>query len=164
LWKAPRRARKTSSGTVCHAGSSRALGRPDAADPLDGWEFLLLTEIGAAERGQARDYAVEALRRARAIGTALGAFWAMQHLAAAAVFGSSASDHRSELRRAAGILGFVDAATARRGMPRYATEQHEYDAVLSVLRKALGEDEVERLMVAGKAWSEKPALAEALAT
>jgi len=113
---------------------------------------------------QAREYAAEALRRARAIGTTLGAFWAMQHLAAAAVFGGNASDRRSELRRAAGILGFVDAATARREMPRYATEQGEYDAVLGVLRKALGEDEVENLMAAGKAWSEEQAMAEALAT
>ena len=119
----------------------------------------------ALERyGQARVYAVEALRRTRTIGTTYGAFWAMQHLVAAAVFGGSASDRQSELCRAASILGFVDEATTRRSIPRYSMEQREYDEVLCVLRKALGENEVKKLMATGKAWSEEQAMAEALAT
>lgn len=119
----------------------------------------------ALERyGRARDYAIEALRRARTIGTTHGAFWAMQHLAAAAVFGANGTDRQSELRRAARILGFVDEATTRRRIPRYSMERHEYDEVLSVLHEALGENEVENLMATGKAWSEEQAMAEALAT
>jgi tetratricopeptide (TPR) repeat protein len=111
---------------------------------------------------EARDYAAEALRRSRAIGNTHGGLWAMQHLAAAAVFGNNVSDRRSALRHAAYILGFVDEAAARRAMPRYSTEQQEYDNMLSALRDTLGEDELTKLMAAGKTWSEEQAIAEAL--
>jgi predicted ATPase/DNA-binding XRE family transcriptional regulator len=134
---------------------------------LLGLTLMLTNSAGyliSLERfAEARDYAAQALRRSRAIGITHGGLWAMQHLAAAAVFGSDVGDRRSALRHAARILGFVDEAAARRAMPRYSTEQQEYDKMLSALRDTLGEDEVTRLMAAGKTWSEERAIAEALA-
>jgi non-specific serine/threonine protein kinase len=112
---------------------------------------------------EARDYAAEALRGARTIGMMHGGLWAMQHLAAATVLGSAASDRESALRRAASVLGFIDEASSRRGMPRYSSEQREYDKTLCALRDSLGEDEVVKLMAVGKTWPEDQAVAESLA-
>jgi predicted ATPase/DNA-binding XRE family transcriptional regulator len=111
---------------------------------------------------EARAHAAEALRRLRALGITHVVLWAMQHLAAATVFENNAGDRRSALRHAACILGFLDEAAARKAVPRYPMEQHEYDKMLSALRDTLGEDELASLMAAGKTWSEEQAFAEAL--
>jgi len=112
---------------------------------------------------EAREIAREALRRSRAIGSVNAAFWAMQHLAAIAVFDRNRGDSNESLHNAASILGFVDETTTRRGKQRYYTEQQEYDKMLALLRKALGENELEQLMAVGKALPEERAIAEVLA-
>ena len=112
---------------------------------------------------EARDYAAEAVRSSRAIGMMHGGLWSMQHLAAAAVLGNANADRESAFRRAASILGFIDDASSRRGLPRYSNEQGEYESVLAILREAFGHDELSRLISAGKSWSEDQAVAEALA-
>jgi predicted ATPase/DNA-binding XRE family transcriptional regulator len=112
---------------------------------------------------EAREYAAEALRRSLAIGSVHCAFWAMQHLAAAAVFGSGPSNNNATLQRAANMLGFVDEATTQRGIPRYVTEQQEYEKMIFALREALGDDRLASCMAAGKAWTEEQAAAEAFA-
>jgi hypothetical protein len=61
------------------------------------------------------------------------------------------------------VLGFVDEATSQRGIPRYITEQQGYDKMLSILRGYFGNDELAKLMAAGKAWLEERAFEEALA-
>jgi predicted ATPase/DNA-binding XRE family transcriptional regulator len=109
---------------------------------------------------EARDYAAEALRRARSIGITHGGLWAMQHLAAAAIFDENAGDRASLLRRAASVLGFVDEATTRRGMPRYSSEQQEYDEMLLVLRATFDEGELATIISTGKMWSEEQAMVE----
>lgn len=111
---------------------------------------------------EARDAARETLRRSQAMGSAHSAFWAMQHLAAIGVFTAKQADDDDAFRRAATLLGFVDESTARREIPRYYTEQQEYDKMLGVLRDVLGNDELTKLMHAGKAWSQEQALAESL--
>lgn len=119
-----------------------------------------LIALGRLE--EAREYAGDALRRARAIGMTHGGLWAMQHLAAITVYRVDVDDREPALRRAAFILGFVDEAAIRRAMPRYASEQHEYDEIISVLRAAFGHEQLEKLMAAGATWSEERAVAEAL--
>jgi predicted ATPase/DNA-binding XRE family transcriptional regulator len=110
----------------------------------------------------ARDNALEALRISRTIGTVQSAFWAMQHLAAAAVLGRSLGGDDAALHRAANILGFVDEMVKQRGMPRYHTEQQEYERLLSALRVAFEADELAKLVEEGKTWPEDRAVAEAL--
>jgi predicted ATPase len=112
---------------------------------------------------EARDHAVEALQRSHSIGSVHCAFWVMQHLAAVAVFAGNRLDDETLLPRASSVLGFVDHATAQRGIPRYLTEIREYDKVLAALREALGEGTLASCMQAGKGWSEERAFAEALA-
>ena len=67
-----------------------------------------------------------------------------------------------ERRRAARVLGYVDASIATLGALREYTEQQEYDAVIPALRDALGENELLRLMADGSTWSEDQAVAEAM--
>jgi tetratricopeptide (TPR) repeat protein len=68
---------------------------------------------------EARDHAAEALRRSVAIGSVHCAFWAMQHLAAVAIFDSNPGDDNETLRKAASVLGFVDEVTGQREISRY---------------------------------------------
>lgn len=111
---------------------------------------------------EAREAALENLHWSYAMRNAHSAFWAMQHLAAIVVLGGDASD-RSLLRRAAAVLGFVDASTQHRDIPRYHTEQQEYDKMLASLSTVFGPAELQDLMTAGKTLSEERALAEAIA-
>jgi predicted ATPase/DNA-binding XRE family transcriptional regulator len=111
---------------------------------------------------EARDHAAEALRRSVSIGSVHCAFWAMQHLAAATILENTARSGDEMLREAASLVGFVDEVTTRMEIPRYGAEQQEYDKMLAVLREMFGEDELARLMTAGKAWSEEKAVAVAL--
>ena len=105
--------------------------------------------------------ACEALAVARDAQHSVGVAFTLQHLAAIAALHSEvwsqASDDRS---RAARILGFVDARIASLEALREYTEQHEYDAVIPLLRDALGEDALANLMAEGSAWSEDRAIAE----
>jgi len=109
---------------------------------------------------EAQDRAGEALRRSLAIGSVRGALWAMQHLAAAAAFDEGVGD-KNLLARAVQLLGFVDEAISRRAIPRCFTEQREYDKMVHVLGRALGQDAIRRYMADGKAWPEERAIEEA---
>jgi hypothetical protein len=79
----------------------------------------------------------------------------LQHLAALAGFGGNA-------RRAAQLLGWVDAQYSRLGMERDTTEQWGYDKLTAALHEALSEDAIARLAAEGAAWSEDQAVEEAL--
>jgi hypothetical protein len=86
----------------------------------------------------------------------------MQHLVAAVVHDDGVKENGPALSRAACILGFIDDAAARGGMPRYSGEQREYERLLGVLGTSLGKSEVRRLMAIGKTWPEDLAVTEAL--
>lgn len=111
---------------------------------------------------EAWEHAHEALRRSRAVGNVDSVLWAMQHLAAIAVFGSNQSGSGTALERAAKILGFVDESTTQRAKYRPFTERQEYEKMFSALRVAFGEGELKKHMAIGKAWPEDQAIAEAL--
>jgi predicted ATPase/DNA-binding XRE family transcriptional regulator len=88
---------------------------------------------------------------------------ALQHLAAIAVLRESADEVITEDHsRAARILGYVDGCLAAVEILREYTEQQEYDAMVPVLRDALGADQLVRLMDEGGSWSEDQAVAEAM--
>lgn len=110
---------------------------------------------------EARNDAREALRRSRMFGSVVSGWWAMQHLAAIAALRKGQRDE-AMVARAAKILGFVDGAIKHRGKFRYYTEQQIYDKALTALREILGQDELTKIMSAGKAWAQERAVAEAL--
>lgn len=64
--------------------------------------------------------------------------------------------------RAARLLGYVDERLAARDIRRQYTEEREYDAILSALRRAMSQDEINRLTAEGSAWREEHAFDEAL--
>lgn len=120
-----------------------------------------LIVLGRYQR--AREYAAEALRRSQGLGITHPALWAMQRLVAIAVFELGSRGNKASLQRAVQVLGFVDEAASQRGLPRYATEQQEYDKLLQTLRETYAEDELAVTMATGKAWSEERAITAALA-
>jgi len=89
--------------------------------------------------------------------------WALQHLSAVAALRPCVVSPPPEgRRRAARILGYVDARLAALECTREYTDQHEYDAILPALRESLGEGELSRLMSLGGDWTEDQAIAEAM--
>ncbi|HYK51940.1 MAG TPA: hypothetical protein VEV38_00205, partial [Candidatus Eremiobacteraceae bacterium] len=67
-----------------------------------------------------------------------------------------------DARRAARLLGYVDAQNTALGLQREPTEQWGYDKIMTALRETLSEDEITTLAAEGTAWSEDQAAAEAL--
>ena len=124
-------------------------------------EAAYLVALGRYD--EARVSAREALAAAR--DTQLWVLFAftLQHLAAVGALQSSADAQLlDERRRAARILGYVDARLAELEALREYTEQQEYDAMLSALCDALGEEELTKLMAEGSTWSEDQVVAEAM--
>jgi hypothetical protein len=80
---------------------------------------------------------------------------ALQHLALLAALGGDG-------RRAALLLGYVDARYAGEGAQREYTEQWGYDKLLAALRETLSEDEIASLLAEGATWSEDRAVETAL--
>jgi predicted ATPase/class 3 adenylate cyclase len=111
---------------------------------------------------EARTAAREGLAAARDAQFAVPAAFTLQHLAAVAALQGNGAAPREERERAARLLGYVDAQLAALESLREYTEQQEYDAILPVLRDALGAGECTRLMAEGRTWSEDQAVAEAL--
>ncbi|HKU67734.1 MAG TPA: hypothetical protein VJP85_08160, partial [Candidatus Baltobacteraceae bacterium] len=112
---------------------------------------------------EARTAAHQALTAARDTQHAVILAFTLQHLAAIATLRADAGDERlDDLRRAARILGYVDARVEALEAMREYTEKQEYDAMLPALRDALGADELAKLMSEGGAWSEDQAVAEAM--
>ncbi|MGA9945540.1 MAG: adenylate/guanylate cyclase domain-containing protein [Candidatus Cybelea sp.] len=106
---------------------------------------------------EARSHAREALSGARSTRHDVPALWALQHLAAVAALQPGA-----DRMRAARLLGYVDERLAARDIRRQYTEEREYDAILSALRRAMSQDEINRLTAEGSAWREEHAFDEAL--
>jgi predicted ATPase/class 3 adenylate cyclase len=112
---------------------------------------------------EARTSAREALAAARDTQYSVALPFALQHLAAiAALRASTGAPIIEDRRRAARILGYVDARLAALEALREYTEQQEYDAMLLALRKAIGEDDLLKLMTEGSTWSEDQAVADAM--
>lgn len=89
--------------------------------------------------------------------------WALQHLAAIAALRYANDDRRAieARRRAARILGFVDARLAALDTTRKYTEQQEHAALLALLGDTLGADELEARLAEGGRWSNRQVVAEA---
>ncbi len=121
-----------------------------------------LVALGRYEEG--RNRAWDALTLGRDLqGGVLTAF-ALQHLAAGALF--RAADEGSppieSSARAARLAGYIDRQLHALEAVREYTEQQEYDKMVAALRAALGEEELGKLMSEGAAWLEDRAVAEAL--
>jgi predicted ATPase/DNA-binding XRE family transcriptional regulator len=111
---------------------------------------------------EAREHGRQSLRSSVAIGSVRSAFWAMQHLVAAAILANDARDGLI-MQRAAQLLGSIDESASRRALQRDITERREYDKILDQLHRALGQTASRRYMADGKAWLEERAVEEALA-
>jgi len=103
----------------------------------------------------ARDSAREGLRLARQVRSELSIAIAPQHLALLAGLSGDA-------RRAAQLLGYVDAQYSALGYAREPTEQWGYDKLMTALRETMSADEIAQLAAEGAAWSEDQAVEEAL--
>jgi predicted ATPase len=113
-------------------------------------------QIVLGDLGAARDSARGGLRVAQQVRNELSIAIALQHLALLAGLGGDA-------RRAAQLLGYVDAQYTVLGMQRESTEQWGYDKLTAALRETLSENEIAQLAAEGAAWSEDRAVAQALA-
>jgi predicted ATPase/class 3 adenylate cyclase len=116
--------------------------------------------IALGRYDEARAAAREALAAARDAQREVHVALALQHLAAVDTLRPGANE-RSLKERAASLLGYVDARLATLQALREYTEQQQYDAMLPLLRDALGADELLRLLGKGSAWSEEQAVEEA---
>jgi predicted ATPase/class 3 adenylate cyclase len=112
--------------------------------------------IALGDLGAARESAREGLRVARQARYERTIADALQHLALLAGLGIDA-------RRAAQLLGYVDAQRNALGVQREPTEQWSYDKLMAALHEQLSEAEIEEFAAEGAAWSEDQAVDEALA-
>jgi tetratricopeptide (TPR) repeat protein len=111
--------------------------------------------IALGDLGAGRDSAREGLRVARQARVEPVIAVALQHLALLAGLGGDA-------RRAAQLLGYVNAQNTALGMQREPTEQWGYDKLMASLRERLSDAEIEKLAAEGAAWSEDQGVEEAL--
>jgi predicted ATPase len=127
----------------------------NANDVTIGCTNIAAYRIALGDLTGARDSAREGLQGARQMRNELLIATALQHLAVLAGFGGHA-------RRAAQLLGYVDAQYTALGMRREPTERWGYDKLTAGLRETLSEDEIAQLSAEGAAWSEDRAVEEAL--
>jgi predicted ATPase/DNA-binding XRE family transcriptional regulator len=108
-------------------------------------------------------HASEALALARERGMTSAAVWAIQHLAAVAALRpvSDAALAIEQRRRAARLIGFVDARVAEYGLYRDFTERCEHEQILAAAHDALGAETV-ALIEEGSTWIEAQAFGECL--
>ena len=112
---------------------------------------------------EARTAAREAITPARDAQFSVGLAFTLQHLAAvAALREKSDASLIEDRRRAAQILGYVDARLSALEASRQYTEQQEYDIMLPALRETLGADVVAQFTTEGFTWTEDRAVAEAM--
>jgi tetratricopeptide (TPR) repeat protein len=108
-------------------------------------------------------HANAALALARERGMTSAVAWAIQHLAAVAalrpVSGTALVVERR--RRAARLVGFVDARVAEYGLHRDFTERREHEQILAAARDTLGA-ETDVLIQEGSTWTEARAFEESL--
>ncbi len=131
-------------------------------------EVLVICNIAAylvalSRLDEARDQAWKGLNLALERQMDVQVTWALQHLAAIAALRYRDGDKRAvnARRRAARILGFVDGRLVALDTTRKYTEQHEYAALLTMLREALGTDQLAALLGEGESWSIHEVLEEA---
>jgi hypothetical protein len=86
---------------------------------------------------------------------ALGTAIALQHLA---LLGAP----RGEVRRAAQLIGYVDAKFKELEYEREPTEKWGYEKLMGALHEQLSEAEIEKFAAEGAAWSEDRAVEEAV--
>jgi predicted ATPase/transcriptional regulator with XRE-family HTH domain len=111
----------------------------------------------------ARAYGTQALLAVRDVKQTVLTAYVLQHLAAVGVL-QPHSKHRSvdaARKRAAMLLGFVDAWLTKLEARREYTERQEYERVIAALRTAMG-DRLESTMAHGAEWTEAVAVAVAL--
>ncbi len=127
-------------------------------------EFNIAAYLVALHRyGEARTASRNAMTAAKDAQFSAGVVWTLHHLAAIAALRPSANlPVIEDRRRAARILGYVDARLAALEALREYTEQQEYDAMITTLRDALDENELTKLMQEGSTLSEDQAVAEAM--
>lgn len=111
----------------------------------------------------ARAYGARALSALREIKQTVLTAYALQHLAAVAVLHSDAQKDHSDAsrRRAAMLLGFVDAWLSSLGARREYTERREYERIVAALELTFGE-RLQSIMALGAEWTEEQAMAIAL--
>jgi predicted ATPase/transcriptional regulator with XRE-family HTH domain len=127
----------------------------NATNAAIGYNNIAAYRIALGDVTGARDSAREGLRLAGQIQDEQWAAIALQHLALlAALDGDS--------RRAAQLVGYVNALFDQIGTQRQSTEQWGYDKLLATLRGKLSEGEIKNLAPEGAAWSEDHAVEEAL--
>jgi predicted ATPase/class 3 adenylate cyclase len=138
----------------------RALKNPRVAVVLCNIAAYLIV-LGRWE--DARNNAWEALNLACERHLDVQVVWALQHLAAVGALRSEGEGERTgdRRRRAARLLGYVEARLASLDTTRKFTDQQEYAAMLVSLREALSADELSDLMAQGATWSDEAAIAEA---
>ena len=119
--------------------------------------------IALGSYDEACTHAREALRLGQRVGNQRVICWALEHLAAVAASRRREENDTGDLRRAAQVIGFVESLSEYLGSTRQLSfEKQEYDELLGALRDAFGEEELAKLLVEGKVWSEDRAIAEAL--
>jgi len=108
-------------------------------------------------------HAREALALARERGMTSAIAWAVQHLAAVAALRpiSNCAAAVVQRRRAARLVGFVDARMAEYGLHRDFTERREHEQILAAARDTLGA-ETDALILEGSTWTEGRAVEESL--
>ena len=145
--------------------ANEALEADGALNDLDavGYDLCNLAAYeGALSRWDASaSHAHEALALARERGMTSAVAWAIQHLAAVAALRpvpdtALATEQR---RRAAGLLGFVDARIAEYGLHRDFTERREHERISAAVREMLG-TETDVLIAEGRTWAEARAFEE----
>jgi len=107
-------------------------------------------------------HASEALALAREREMRSAVAWAIQHLAAVAALRpvSETALALEQGRRAARLVGFVDARVAEYALHRDFTERLEHERILAAARERLGA-EFDALMREGSTWTEAQASSEA---
>lgn len=116
---------------------------------------LAAYRIATNDLDGSRDSARQGLRCAQEVQDSFGIAVLLQHLAVIAA-------QRADGKRAARLLGYVDAQFAALGYQRETTEQWTYNKLMTLLRQALTETEIKDLAAQGVALSEDQALEEAL--
>lgn len=108
-------------------------------------------------------HARDALALAEERGMTSAMAWAMQHLAAVAALRPIADDALAmeQRRRAARLIGFVDARVAENELHRDFTERREHEQILGTVRQMFGA-EAGALIQEGSAWSDARAFQESL--
>ena len=111
----------------------------------------------------ARAYGREALAAVREVRRTVLTAYVLQHLAAVGALQPLSGHGNGDAvrKRAAMLLGFVEAWLTKLEAPREYTEQQEYERVIDSLRATMG-DRLESAMAHGAEWSEAAAVAAAL--